>query len=100
MIEFKEGEEERKRFGDNFKAVFDKLHWNVSRWSGNVSFPAGITIGVIDPSNAPPAALALRSALENLDFPFSSKVEKAQDAQGINIPRYFEVVIGENPQNP
>ncbi|HWY23223.1 MAG TPA: hypothetical protein VNX26_18495 [Candidatus Acidoferrum sp.] len=100
VIEFKEGEEERKQFGGNFTTVFDKLHWNVSTWtpSGGL-FSAGITIGVVDPSKPPPAALALKIALENLDFPFFSKIEKAPDAQEIKDgPRYFEVVIGENPQ--
>jgi hypothetical protein len=100
MIEFKQGEEERKRFVGNFKAVFDKLHWRVSTYDGNTSAPAGITIAVLDPSKPPPAALALKSALENLDFPFFPKIDKAIDAPGTMPPDFFEVLIGENPQTP
>jgi hypothetical protein len=101
VMEFESGHEEREKFADNFGVVFgNKLRWDASKWSAKVFFPSGITIRVVDPSHPPQAALALKSALENLDFPFFSKIEAAQDARGIkDAPRYFEVMIGENPQN-
>jgi hypothetical protein len=100
VIEFEQGKTEAERFGEDFAAVFKRLHWNPRHWSGGGGgpfFPPGITIRVADPSSPPPAAAALKTALGNLDFPFSSTIEKAPDWEpGLkNAPTYLEVVLGE-----
>ena len=106
---------EAESFGDDFEAVFARLNWHPRRWSGPnaegssmgkraFSFPPGITIRVVDPSNPPPAALALKRELQNLDFPLFSTIAKAGDVlpeqeQVFKQRNFLELVIGENPQN-
>jgi hypothetical protein len=111
------GNGEADRFGDDFETVFKRLHWGhpPTRWSPSnptegmdprtgkqiIFAPSGITIRVVDPSNPPPAAMSLKSALEKLDFPLSSTIDKAKQYSGGSIApsEYLEFVIGDNPQN-
>jgi hypothetical protein len=111
LIEVEDGNAEAGRFGEDFVSVFKRLHWNPRVWVGRNTtvgidsatgrqtffFPPGITIRIADPSNPPAAAPALKSALGNLDFPFTVTIRQAPDlAPGQpNLSTYLEVVLGD-----